>query len=220
MSEFGKLFVAMESRALARLALVLSVTVFAACSTPPPAPPARPSRSIILMPDKDGHVGKAEVTTAGGTRVLNKAGEMTQITDPNAPPAETVAADAAQIARTFGEALAVEPVPSKKFTLLFETGTATLTAASLREIATIVATSQQRKAINIAIRGHTDAVGSDNYNNKLAVARAEKVRAALLKEGLAPTLFTVTSHGKGDPAIPTPNGVAEPRNRRVEVMVR
>jgi outer membrane protein OmpA-like peptidoglycan-associated protein len=210
----------MNCNALARIGLILSFASLAACNTPPPAPPAPPMRSIILMPDSDGHVGRAEVTTSGGRLLLDRAGDMTQVANPKAPPSKPVAADTAYIARTFGEALAVEPAPSKKFTLLFETGTATLTPASLREIATILSTSQQRKAINIAIRGHTDSVGSDAFNNKLAMDRAERVKAALLKEGIPPALIMLSSHGKGDPAFPTPNGVAEPRNRRVEVIVR
>jgi outer membrane protein OmpA-like peptidoglycan-associated protein len=42
----------------------------------------------------------------------------------------------------------------------------------------------------------------------------------LLQEGIAPALLEVTSHGEANPLVPTADEVPEPRNRRVEVMVR
>jgi len=192
-------------------ATLLLTLVLAGCS---------PTRSIILMPDRDGHVGKAEVSTSAGKLALNGSGDMTHVIRPNAPPSSVVKADPAYIARTFGEALSVEPAPSSRFTLLFETGTTNLTKDSAKDIATIVATSKQRMAITILIRGHTDSVGSDLINNKLAVDRAEHVADMLIRQGINPGLISVSSHGKYDPAIPAPDGVAEARNRRVEVIVQ
>ena len=201
----------MTCKRLGQLVMVLSLVSLGGCS---------PVRSIILMPDRDGHVGKAAVSTLGGKLLLNRAGDMTHVANPKAPPSEAVKVDPAYIAKTFGEALAVEPAPSRKFTLLFDSGTTTLTPESMKDIANIVSTSQQRKAINISIRGHTDSVGSDLFNNKLAIERAERVKAMVQKQGINPELISVTSHGKADPAIPTPDGVAEPRNRRVDVIVQ
>lgn len=196
---------------LGQLVMVLSSIGLGGCS---------PVRSIILMPDSDGHVGKAEVSTLGGKLLLNRAGDMTHVANRKAPPSEAVKADPAYIAKTFGEALAVEPAPSRKFTLFFESGTATLTPDSTKEISSIVSTSQRRRAINISIRGHTDSVGSDVFNNKLAMERAEGVKAVVLQHGINPELISVSSHGKTDPAFPTPDGVAELRNRRVDVIIQ
>jgi outer membrane protein OmpA-like peptidoglycan-associated protein len=192
-------------------AILLLMLILAGCGA---------TRSIVLMPDSDGHVGKAEVSTFGGKLLLNKPGDMTRVTRPNAPPSSAVKADPAYIAKTFGEALSVEPAPSSRFTLLFESGTTNLTKDSIKDIGNIVATSKQRRAINILIRGHTDSVGSDLINNKLAVDRAERVRAIVIQQGIDPGLISVSSHGKYDPAILTQDGVAEPRNRRVEVIVQ
>ena len=202
----------MKNRKTAGLSTILWLTLLlAACS---------PTRSVILMPDRDGHVGKAEVSTSAGKLALSGSGDMTHVTRPNAPPSAVVKADPAYIAKTFGEALSVEPAPSSRFTLLFENGTTNLTKDSAKDIATIVATSKQRMAITILIRGHTDSVGSDVINNKLAVDRAEHVKDMLIRQGINPGLISVSSHGKYDPAIPTPDGVAESRNRRVEVIVQ
>jgi len=178
------------------------------------------TRSIVLMPDSDGHVGQAEVSTFGGRLLLNKSGDMTHVTHPNVPPSSAVKADPAYIAKTFGEALSVEPAPSSRFTLLFESGTTILTKDSIKDIANIVATSKQRGAINILIRGHTDSVGSDVINDKLAMDRAERIKAMVIQHGIDPGLISVSSYGKNDPAIPTQDGVAESRNRRVEVIIQ
>lgn len=137
-----------------------------------------------------------------------------------APPSAVTTADPAFIATTFGEALAVEPSPAERFTLYFEMGTTALDPASRPAIAAVAAAVARRGAVSVAISGHTDSTGADPFNDRLSLARAERIRALLLEQGVAPQLMTVTSHGKGNPAVPTADGVAEPRNRRVEVIVR
>ncbi len=178
-----------------------------------------PRPTVILVPDPDGRVGKAEVTTAGGSRLLEKAGEMTQVSGPSEPPSPVAIADPGYISRTFAEALAVEPLPAEKFILYFETGTTVLVPQSRSTVGTIIAAIRRRAAVSINVSGHTDAVGSDLVNEKLARDRAEFVKDLLIKDGVDPVRMTVSSHGKGNPLVPTPDGVAEPKNRRVEVVV-
>ena len=76
------------------------------------------NESIVLVPDPDGHVGKAEVTTDGGKQVLDKANDMTKVSGRSSPPSTVTTADPAFIKETFGEALAVEPQPKDSFTHL------------------------------------------------------------------------------------------------------
>ena len=179
-----------------------------------------PKHSIILVSDPDGHIGKAEVATPAGTQLLEKQGDMTQVSGPSKAPSPVTTADQNYIAVTFADAMAVEPLPPEKFILFFETGKTALAAQSQGTIATIVAVIKQRKAIKIAISGHTDSAGSAQLNDKLAQERAEMVKDLLIKNGTNPDLMTVSSHGKGNPLVPTQDCVAEPRNRRVEVIVR
>ncbi|HEX9049812.1 MAG TPA: OmpA family protein [Anaeromyxobacter sp.] len=176
-------------------------------------------QTIVLVPDPDGRVGQAEVTTPGGKQVLSRASDMTRVAGGTAPSAVTTA-DPGFIARTFAGTLAVEPAPPERFVLYFEAGTTTLDAKSRSAIPGIAAAARRRSAISVAISGHTDATGDDRVNERLAQARAERVKALLLEQGMAPGPMTVSSHGKGNPAVPTRDGVAEPRNRRVEVIVQ
>jgi outer membrane protein OmpA-like peptidoglycan-associated protein len=176
-------------------------------------------QSIILVADPDGRVGKAEVSTSAGKQTLEKASDMTRTRGGSHPPSAVTTAEPAFIATTFAEALAIEPPPPQSFTLMFESGATGLTAESRQTIATIVAASERRPASSVSISGHTDATGSDKLNDALALERAELVKTLLMEQGVKPARIAVTSHGKGNPAIPTPDGVPEPRNRRVVVIV-
>ena len=69
-------------------------------------------------------------------------------------------------------------------------------------------------------RAHTDKVGSDAVNDPLSRQRAEVVRKALIARGVAPENIVVVGRGKREPVVATAEGVAEPRNRRVEILVR
>lgn len=176
-------------------------------------------QSIVLVPDQSGYVGKAEVTTATGKQTLQNANDMTRTRGSDSPPAAVAKADPAFIEATFKEVLAVEPPPAKSFTLMFTTGDAELAADSLQQISNIVAAIKERSAISVSISGHTDATGSDQLNDALSLERARRVESLLVQQGVEPGLITVSSHGKGNPLIPTPDGVPEPRNRRVVVII-
>ncbi|WP_211250440.1 OmpA family protein [Simplicispira psychrophila] len=145
---------------------------------------------------------------------------MTRTQSAAAAPSALTTADAAFVNTTFGEALSVEPAPAQTFTLLFENGSSVLRADSLAQLDEIATASHRRMAVRVTISGHTDAVGSDKLNDGLARARAEEVKHQLLQRQVPPALLSTSSHGKGNPLIPTPDGVAEPRNRRVVVIVR
>lgn len=175
--------------------------------------------AIVLVADPDGHVGKAEVTTSGGKQLLEKPNDLTRVSGSSRPPSAVTTADPGFINTTFGEALAVEPQPKESFTLYFETGTTIPIEDPQPLIAAIVATVKRRSTISVSISGHTDATGPDELNNVLSLDRAKAVQALLLQQGVKPGLITVSSHGKRNPAIPRPDGVAEPRNRRVVVIV-
>ena len=198
-------------RQLVGCLLLGMVVLLAGCGT---------RHTVVLVPDRDGTVGKAEVITAGGRQLLDKANSMTTVAGTAAAPTAVQPVAPAYISATFGEALAIQAQPSDRFILFFKTGTAILTPASLRDIPRIITTIGRRAVVEVAVSGHTDAVGSVQLNDRLARDRAERIRDILLQRGVSPRLISVSSHGKGNPLVPTPDGVAEPRNRRVEVIVR
>jgi OmpA-OmpF porin, OOP family len=69
----------------------------------------------------------------------------------------------------------------------------------------------------LSLTGHTDRSGSDKYNQGLSERRARNVAALVNAAGVAATAVSVDAKGESAPAVPTPDGVREPLNRRVEV---
>lgn len=77
----------------------------------------------------------------------------------------------------------------------------------------------------VLIEGHTDAKGTDSYNQGLSERRAVAVRTALVVGGLSQARLNVRGFGKTRPVVPNqyPDGSDDPdgrqRNRRVEVVI-
>lgn len=173
---------------------------------------------VLLLPDPDGHVGKVEVTSDKGAQTLTEAGTVTRAGKDGllAPPEPLPAQEQEQV---FGSALRALPQKPLRFILYFETGGEKLTRESQIQLPAVVAAAKERASMDIAVVGHSSASGDAKYNIQLSTRRAESVRALLEKEGMAPGIFEVTSHGSANPLVISkdPN---EPRNRRVEVTIR
>ena len=145
---------------------------------------------------------------------------MTTVSGRSSAPTQVTVASPEFVSGTFAEVLAIEPPPAEKFILYFTTNTTDLVPESRAAIATIIAAIKRRGAISISVSGHTDSVGSSQLNDKLAHNRAQAISAMLIQQGVDAESMTVSSHGKGNQLVPTADGVAEPLNRRVEVIVR
>ncbi len=69
------------------------------------------------------------------------------------------------------------------------------------------------------MNGYTDLSGSAAYNQHLSVRRAESVEAELVRDGVPKTEIVIRGFGETNPLVPTANGVREPQNRRVEILL-
>lgn len=69
----------------------------------------------------------------------------------------------------------------------------------------------------INIIGHADTSGPQDYNQKLAFSRANKVRDALVQRGVNANILMVDSRGENELLVETPDNVREPANRRVNI---
>lgn len=82
------------------------------------------------------------------------------------------------------------------------------------------ATSAKRDNVTrIELIGHTDAAGSDAYNQALSERRAAAVQQLLIKDGVPAGEITAVGVGKGKQLVPTADGVREPQNRRTEILL-
>ena len=190
------------------LAHLLFAAVLAGCAT---------SERIVLLPEQDGRPTAVVVKQGSREVVLDRPYSATELT---AADPWTYRANAEEVRATFGDALAAQPQRSASFTLYFVEGSDELTEDSKRVLESVFADLRQRKVADVLVVGHTDTVGTDQFNDALARQRAETIRAALIVRGVAPSDVVATGRGKRELLVPTPDGVAEPRNRRVEIVVR
>jgi outer membrane protein OmpA-like peptidoglycan-associated protein len=176
--------------------------------------------TVVLVPDPDGRVGTVAVKTQGGEQVLSESGQAVIVKNETDAPPPATRFDVEKIRTMFGKALNAEPPVPEKFILHFKSDSTALLPESEILIPKIINAIQRRASFDISVNGHSDRVGADAYNLDLSLKRAGYVKELIVKAGIDERYITTDSHGEGNPIIPTPDGVAEPLNRRVEVIVR
>jgi OOP family OmpA-OmpF porin len=67
--------------------------------------------------------------------------------------------------------------------------------------------------------GHTDSIGSDAYNQRLSVRRAESVKAYLVSKGVEPNRIYTEGKGEKQPVASNKTREGRAKNRRVEIEV-
>jgi outer membrane protein OmpA-like peptidoglycan-associated protein len=81
-------------------------------------------------------------------------------------------------------------------------------------------TLKDEPSIAIAVEGYTDSVGTDSYNQRLSVRRAEAVRDYLAAHGIDASRMTVEGFGESRPVASNDTAEGRAQNRRVELRVR
>ncbi|MHB8773203.1 MAG: OmpA family protein [Syntrophales bacterium] len=186
----------------------------------PDPPVTYPKSQFVVLPEADGRVGRVEVATQKGSQVLDRAWQSTEVTSIDRLPSEPRVLDESQVRATFKDALEARPDPPVTYRVFFNTGGTELTASSRETIREVLAVIQARNPHEITVSGHTDAVGSADYNRTLSMKRARAIASLLLSQGVTRELIEISYHGKENQLVPTPDGVAELRNRRVEITIR
>lgn len=191
--------------------------LLAACATKPPPAPETSKGTVVLMPEKDGRPTAVTITRDNKQLVLDQPYAAARI---GSQALEAYQSSQPDVEKEFGPALAAQPVGAQSFVLYFVEGSDDFTADSIELVKQMLAEVGRRPVPDVLVVGHTDSVGSDQFNDALGQRRAEAVRNALIGRGIAPGNIRAISRGKRALAVPTADGVAEPRNRRVEVIVR
>ena len=194
-------------RRLRSVAAAAAVALLAACAT----------ETVVLLPEKDGRPTSLTVTRGDREGVLDQPYAAAQT---RAIGTRTYASNAQEVERKFGAALGAQPARPNSFTLYFVEGSDQLTEESKVVLQSVLADIAQHAVPDLVVIGHTDTVGTHAFNDALALRRAEAMRALLIAQGLAPAAVVAVGRGKREPIVPTGDNVSEPRNRRVEILVR
>jgi outer membrane protein OmpA-like peptidoglycan-associated protein len=173
---------------------------------------------VVLLPGEDGQVGAVAIAAPQRTTILNTPLEAAKIDTQGRVTQDTLSEE--EVKRTFAEALAARPPKALSFVLYFVANSNEIMPDSRVTLDALLAEVAKRQAVEVQITGHTDRVGKIEDNDRLSMERAETIRDVLIKNGLHTSFIRTVGRGEREPLIPTPDEQVEPRNRRVEVIVR
>jgi outer membrane protein OmpA-like peptidoglycan-associated protein len=103
--------------------------------------------------------------------------------------------------------------------VLFDFNQYTLKPGAREKLAKVSGIILAYPGLKIQLEGHTDSVGSDDYNLKLSQQRADSVRGYLVSQGVPPDTMTSTGLGKADPVATNDTATGRQQNRRVDMVV-
>lgn len=103
--------------------------------------------------------------------------------------------------------------------VLFEFDSAKVTADARRVTRDVANAIRNSPGRHIAVEGHTDSIGTIEYNQKLSEARARSVASELVTNGVARSRITARGFGESRPIASNKTASGRQRNRRVEVVI-
>lgn len=196
-----------------RYLCLFSVLLLTAC-----AEPRLGKNLVVVLPDPNGKVGAVNVDDGKNKVLLDKAFAAAKVTTSGA--VESVGVTKKDVDDIFKKTIAALPIIPKRFRLYFKGDSAALKDDSRQAFEDVFNDIARRSAFEVEVTGHTDRVGTTAYNEKLSLRRAKAIRDTLVKRGVKPDLIQTYGRGEWDLLVPTPDNKHEPRNRRVEIMVR
>jgi outer membrane protein OmpA-like peptidoglycan-associated protein len=125
----------------------------------------------------------------------------------------------------FGAPAAAPPPPpapaaTPSFMVFFDWDRSNLSQQALATIQQAADQFRSTGKARITATGHADRSGPEDYNMALSLRRANAVKDALVREGEPATAISVIGKGETQPLVPTADGVREPQNRRVEIVLQ
>ncbi|WP_428490583.1 OmpA family protein [Rhodopila sp.] len=116
------------------------------------------------------------------------------------------------------------PVPaspvSRSYLVFFDWDKATLTDRARQIVSEAAANSTKVQYTQLEVNGYTDTSGTARYNQGLSVRRANAVAGELVKDGVPKSAIEIQGFGETHLLVPTGQGVREPQNRRVEIIIK
>lgn len=108
--------------------------------------------------------------------------------------------------------------PARDYLVFFDFDKTDVRADSAAILNRVVEAMAELDSNSVTLTGHADRAGDADYNQGLSERRAASVRDYLAGEGIT-TGISTSGKGETDPRVPTPDGVSEQENRRVEIRI-
>ncbi len=177
-----------------------------------------PATRVVLLPQADKTASAVIVKSATTQIVLDVPYQRASATGANALRGDTVTPEEIQ-KKYLGLFTAAPPKPAK-FIVNFLPGGITLTSESEASLPKILAELAARSGADIVVTGHTDTKGAAAANDELSLKRAGVVAQLLIAKGALAARIESVGRGKRELLVNTADDVDEPKNRRVEIVVR
>jgi outer membrane protein OmpA-like peptidoglycan-associated protein len=163
--------------------------------------------NITATPLADG----GATATASPARVEVRNG--TGIADASARVVERVAPE-----RTPADYTPATPLVAADVVVHFDFGRSELTDDAKRKLADAIGVPKPNARLAVALEGHADWVGTETYNDRLGLDRAENVKRYLAEQFRIPAAqISVVSYGEHDPAASNSTRQGRAQNRRVVI---
>lgn len=114
---------------------------------------------------------------------------------------------------------AIRAPAERRFLVFFDFDSASVRSDGHRVIQDAAAASRQVAVTRIDVTGHADRSGGARYNDRLSRRRALAVKRGLISNGVPEKDIIIYARGEREPLVPTRDGVREPQNRRVEIVL-
>ena len=178
---------------------------------------AEKARSIALAESAEAERAKREATERA-----QEAERARKEAEAKAREAEQTRSEMDELSRELSDLKAKQTERGIVLTMgdvLFESGKASLSSEAVRNVEKLAGFLQQHPSRNLLIEGHTDSVGSDEFNQGLSEKRAGAVKDQLVASGVNPERITTIGYGKRHPVAGNDTTAGRQQNRRVEVII-
>src|SRR5260370_14215701 len=145
----------------------------------------------------DGIMLKPVIAVIGAAALLGACSETQAVQAPPPPPAQ-----------------------STSFMVFFDWYRSNITLQAMTTLQQVADTFRSTGQSRVTAIGHTDTSGPRDYNMALSLRRGNAVKDALVQQGVPATAIAVVGRGESQPLVPTGDGVREPQNRRVEIVIQ
>lgn len=181
-----------------------------------------PLTKVTLLPQADGAASAVLVTSSTSSK---KSEQLLNVPYQQAIGQEdkvlkVATTSAAEVQKAHPQLFAAMPSKANKYILNFLPGGTNLTPESESQLPALMVDITQRSGADLVVTGHTDTTGALAANDELSLKRARVVAQLLVSKGAAESRIEAVGRGKRELLVPTEDEVNEPKNRRVEILVR
>lgn len=177
-----------------------------------------PVSRVVLLPQADSSSSAVVVRSSSSQVILDVPYQRASTSGRDNLTGDFVSA--AEVRAKYLSLFTAAPQRPIKYILNFLMGGTALTSESEAALPRILADIARRAGADLVVTGHTDTIGALETNDALSLERAEVVTQVLMAKGVPAARIESAGRGKRELLVKTDDNVDEPKNRRVEIVVR